>query len=36
LQTPPQSAESLPVSVVLPWLRSSDDPYPHFTTGSAA
>jgi len=26
LQTPPQSAESLPVSVVLPWLRSSDDP----------
>jgi hypothetical protein len=26
LQTPPQSAESLPASVVLPWLRSSDDP----------
>jgi hypothetical protein len=26
LQTPIQSAESLPVSVVLPWLRSSDDP----------
>src|SRR6202046_3969306 len=26
LQTPPQSAESLPGSVVLPQLRSSDDP----------
>jgi hypothetical protein len=26
LQTPTQSAESLPVSVVWPWLRSSDDP----------
>src|SRR5260370_26287016 len=26
LQIPTQSAESLPVSVVLPWLRSSDDP----------
>src|ERR1700688_1674403 len=26
LRTPTQSAESLPVSVVLPWLRSSADP----------
>jgi hypothetical protein len=25
-----------PCPVVLPWLRSSDDPYPHFSTGSAA
>src|SRR5260370_28920578 len=26
LQIPTQSPQSLPVSVVLPWLRSSDDP----------